>query len=273
MKILLFLILFLPLFILGQDKVKSSSIPKTQDVAIQDQTTDPIIVNFNRIDASTTLSANSSRDDFFVIVTDTTGIGNSVHIVIFNPDSLRFSTMEVLSVNVDTLFIDTPLDVAYPSGSFVDFTEIEMAVDASVTSQTFGIRGVSPSPIGITIDITRIIFTIIMTTVPEFSDFGDITDGLINGLVLRKRDGRIFNIFNVKNNQDLVSLMYDTTIFEGEKVFNTNAMVGRLTFGGQNKIGVVIRLAPGEDLEFILSDNYIGLISFKVRVEGHIVKF
>jgi hypothetical protein len=242
------------------------------DVSLQDQTTDPIISNFNRIDGSTTLSDNTEIDESFIIVADTTGAGNSELIFIFNPVLLRFSKMSMLSINEDTVFVDTPLDVEYPIGSFVDFTTIEMAVDADTTSQTFGLRGVSPSPVGITVDITRIIFTIIMTTAPEFTDFGDIADGLTNGLILRKRDGRNFNIFNIKTNQELVGLMYDMRVYEGDKVFNTNAITGRLTFGGQSKIGVVIRLNPGEDLEFIIQDDLTSLISMRIIAEGHIVE-
>lgn len=242
------------------------------DVNVQDQTTDAVIVNFNRIEHSTTLSTAGIIDSSFIVLTDTTGVDSLDMVFIFSPTLLRFSKMSVLSKSNDTVFVDTPLDVAYPSGSYVDITTIEMAVDASSTSQTFGLRGVSPSPIGLSIDITRIIFTMVMTTAPEFSDFGDITDGLINGLVLRKRDGRYFNVFNVKTNQELASLMYDMTVFEASKVFNTNTIVGRLTFGGQSKVGVVIRLNPGEDLEFILQDDFSSLISMKIVAEGHIVE-
>lgn len=242
------------------------------DVKLQDQTTDPIIANFNRVDASTTLSDSTELDERFIIVDDTTGAGNSELIFIFNPVILRFSKMSVLSKNVDTLFVDTPLDVEYPIGSFVDFTTIEMAVDADTVFQTFGLRGVSPSPVGLTVDITRILFTMVFTDPPEFTDFGDITNGLTNGIVIRKRDGRNFNVHNIKTNQELASIMFDMNVYEQAKQFNTNAITGRLTIAGTNKIGVVIRLAPGEDLEIILQDDLSSLISLQIVAEGHIVE-
>jgi len=241
------------------------------DVNLQDQTTDPVVVPFNRKDGSTFITEATVQDSSFLVVDDTTGLGISDYLVIYSGAIGRFSQMIIDTVSNDTVFVNTPFDVAYPDSSFLDFGVSEMAVDGSSTRQIFGVRGVSPDTVGISLDITRIIFTIICTTAPEFTDFGDIPDGLPKGLVLRTRNNRWFNIFTVKTNQGLAALMYDIHVYEGDKVFNTNTITGRLTFAGQNKIGVAIRLAPGEDLEFIVQDNLSSLISFKVVAEGHIV--
>ena len=272
MKKLLFLILFLPLFLLGQDRVGSSSRTKKQDVALQDQTTLPLIAYFNKIGTSTTINGATAVDDYFIKVTDTTGVGDHDYVFVFDPVSNRLYQGDVLSVSNDTLTMDTPLDFAFPDGAFLDFTTRHMNVDASSSSQTFGLRGISPQPIGETFDVTRLIFVMITTTSPEATDFGDIANGLTNGLVFRKRDGTYNNYFNVKDNMELASLMYDLTIHDGAQPFNVNAIVGRMTFAGQNKIGVVLRVPPGVDVEFILSDNYSTLLDFYVLAEGHIVE-
>jgi len=242
------------------------------DVSVQDQTTQAVIVNFNRIAESTTLAADRAVGDTFITVLDTLGSANNTYVVIFNPTLNRFSTFNTLSKNIDTLFLDTPLDVAYDSASFVDLTDKNLAVDGSQATQTFGLRGVSPSPIGITIDVTRIIFTCTTTSAVDLSTFADIAGGITNGLVLRKRDGTYYNIFNAKTNQDLAGLMYDWDVASATNPQQgQDGFTSRLTFGGQSKIGVVIRLAPGEDLEFLVQDDLSSIISFLVVAEGHIV--
>ena len=50
----------------------------------------------------------------------------------------------------------------------------------------------------------------------------------------------------------------------------TYGVKGRLTFGGQNKLGVVIQLGIDEDLEMIVQDDLTGLVDFRVVAEGHV---
>ncbi len=47
-----------------------------------------------------------------------------------------------------------------------------------------------------------------------------------------------------------------------------NGFVSRLTFSGQEKLGVVTRLELGEDIELIVQDNLSTLISLEVVAEG-----
>lgn len=243
------------------------------DVALQDQTTPPVIVNFNRIAESTTLAADRAINDTFITVLDTLGAFNNRYVIIFNPTALRFSKFNVLSIGDDTLYLDDPLDFAYDSSSFVDLTSKNLAVDGSSTIQTFGLRGVSPSPIGITVDITRIIITCVTAAPVDLSTFGDISGGITNGLLLRVRDGSFLNVFNVKTNQDIAGILYDwTPHLATNPAQGQDGFVARLTFGGQNKIGVVIRLAPGEDLEFLVKDDLSSITSLEIIAEGHIVE-
>jgi hypothetical protein len=51
--------------------------------------------------------------------------------------------------------------------------------------------------------------------------------------------------------------------------FGTGA---RITFGGQSKHGVVIRLSELDALQFIVQDNLTGLTSLKIVAEGHEVQ-
>ncbi len=245
----------------------------TVDAALQDQTTQAVLINFNKIAESTTLAADRAIGDTFITVLDTLGASNNTYVIIFNPDARRFFKFNTLSIGGDTLYLDDPLDFAYDSASFVDLTSKNLAVDGHSTTQIFGVRGVSPSPIGITVDITRIIFTCVTATAVDLTTFGDIAGGITKGLLLRVRDGRFFNIFNVKTNQDIASLMYDwTPHLATNPQQGQDGFVSRLTFGGQNKVGVVIRLAPGEDLEFLVKDDLSSITSLEIIAEGHIVE-
>jgi len=243
------------------------------DVNIQDQTTDPILIKFNKIAQSTTLKSDRAIGDTFVTVIDTLGANLNRYVIVFNPDLLRFSKFNILSFGVsDTLFLDAPLDVAYESGSYVDLTSTNLAVDGSAATQTFGVRGVSPSPVGISVDITRIIFNCQTASAVNLAKFADLA-ALTNGLVLRKRDGRYFNIFNVKTNGDLAAIAYDWTPHAATNPQQgQDGFVLRLTFAGQNKIGVTVRLLPGEDLEFLVQDDLSGITLLEVVAEGHVVE-
>ena len=42
-----------------------------------------------------------------------------------------------------------------------------------------------------------------------------------------------------------------------------------MTFSGQDKLGVALRLNPGEDLQLIIQDDLRGLTSIEILAEGH----
>ena len=89
---------------------------------------------------------------------------------------------------------------------------------------------------------------------------------------MRKVDGEQRNIFNAKTNGELANLMYD---FDIEAATNPqqgqDGFTGRMTFGGQSKMGVVIRLGQGEDLQMLIQDNLSSLEILEIICEGHIV--
>lgn len=243
------------------------------DVAIQDQTTRPLIMNFNQVTNSTTLSALAVKGAYTITVTNTTGFTAGKYIIIFDTISSNFSFYTQIGApagNVITL--DTPLDYAYPIGATVSATITDMSVNGSVTPQVFGLRGADTPPgVEVTVDITRIIFYCVAASAVDLTKFADIA-ALTRGLVLRKRNTVVENIFNVKSNAELAGLMYDFSVSAATNpVQGVDGFVARLTFSGQEKIGVAIRLPIGEDLEFIVQDNLSGITLFKVVAEGHVI--
>ena len=246
-----------------------------QDVTLIDQTEDVIIVYFNQVHNSTTLSEavpDITTDPRIIVVASATGIVVGSYIILFDPASVRFSTFFATVVDGLNITLDSPIDFEYPDGTFVDIAIVDMAVNGSVTPEVFGLRGVgSPPGIELTLHVTRIIFTCIAASPISLSLFADLA-ALTNGLLLRSRNGRVKNILNVKDNREIQGLMFDfTPSVATNPSHGEDGFVSRLTFGGQNKIGVVIDLPIGEDLEVWVQDNLSGITSFRIHAEGHIV--
>jgi len=238
------------------------------DANLQDQITDAMIVPFSNVIVETEVAIAGSIDDLVINVTNGTGILAGHLLTLYNGEANRVYFGNVLSVSTNAITVDTPLDFDYPIDTFVSSGSTELAVDGSSTPQIFGIRNTEEA-IPLSVDITRLIVTCLATTVCDFSTFGDIEGGLTVGIVVRTKNGRYKNLFNAKTNLELSGLMFDFDIFEA---INPNQGVdgfkGRMTI---KKLGVVIRLGPGEDLQLIIQDNLSSLTSFKVSIQGHVV--
>lgn len=238
------------------------------DVAIQDQTTALVNEYFTKQKgAATTTTADVAIGDISFDVTDATNYAAGDYISVYNATSERYFYANVLSVATNTINIDTPFDFAFPSGSASASSSNNLAVNGAVTPQIFEVG----SLVGIDIDITRIIFTMTLTTAGDDGLFGNIAK-LTKGLVLRKKDGIYRNIFNVKDNGELAGYAFDltyTTRSGGTGVFGLRC---RYTFAGQDKQGVTVRLTQGESLQLIVQDDLTGIERFRVLAEGHEVE-
>lgn len=244
----------------------------TVDVSVSDQTTPTAIVKFNQLHSGTTLASATSVGDISISVASPTGFVQGTYIVMYSNPINRYYVGSVVSVSGSDLTLDTPIDAEYPVGAIVGGAITDMSVNGSVTPQIYGLRGSDmQTPIAHVFDITRIIFSCTASSAIDLTTFANIT-ALTNGLVLRKRDGEYYNIFNVKTNAEFAGLMYDFTIIEATNpAQGVDGFYGRLTFAGQSKIGVAIRLNPGEDLEFVVQDDLSGIASLQVVAEGHVV--
>ena len=239
------------------------------DVIIGDQTTRPLILYFSRLNGVSTLQNDALATWRDVNVTDVTNFNSGDYIVIQMNDSLDFDIGEQVGSAVgNTINIDTPLGFDWSAGNSIVSLDRDMVVDGSVNPVVFTIQG--PNVANESFDITRLIFEITCVDPPEWSEFCDLPK-LTNGLVLRKTDGVYWSIFNIKDNSELANLMYDLSFYDQTRPQGVNGVLGRLTFAGQNKIGVAIRLSKGERLDLIVQDDLTGLVSFRVIAEGHIV--
>ncbi len=247
--------------------------PGRMDVALQDQATDPVIVYFNQVHNSTTLADPAVLDAATITVVSATGIAVGTYLILFDPASVRFSTFFVVGVAGPVITLDSHLDFAYPAGSYVDAAVVDLSVNGAVTPQIFGLRGVgAPQGVDLSFDVTRLILQCVTDSPVTFGLFGDLA-ALTNGLLLRSRNARFKNVLNFKTNDDIAVAMYDFTVYQATNPSQgVDGFVGRLTFAGQNKIGVVIRLPISEDLEFHVQDDLSGLTRLRIIAEGHIVE-
>ncbi len=237
---------------------------KALDVTVRETDSPLFIVNFSKIVTETTLTTAAAKDDTTILVADTSLFLNGQYLTIYSVADNRVYFSTVLNVASLTVTLDTPIDFEFPIGSIVSVADTDMAVDGSVTPQIFGLRNPTTEDIPLSVDISRIMFAMLTASEPELSDFGDITNGLTNGMVLRKVDDAWNNIFNVKSNMAMKHLMYDLEIQTVAKN-KQDGITGRFTF---EKLGQVIRLREDEDLQIIIQDDLSSLQSFYATAEG-----
>jgi hypothetical protein len=243
---------------------------KEIDVNIQDQVTRPIDFYFTKVVAApTTVAVQTAIDDMTVQVVSAAGMSVGNYLGMFYESHFYFG--EILGISTNTLTLDTPIDHIFSVGHTVAAFNRDMDINGAATSQTFQVEvGAAGTN---SVDITRIILLLETATAPELSDFGDITSGLTNGLVLRRVNGDTQNIFNLKTNADIANVCYDLNIFSTGGFFGgAEGFVARITFAGQAKHGVAIRLEPGDKLQLIVQDNLTTLTTFRVMAQGHYVE-
>jgi len=245
------------------------------DVIIQDQTTTPVAYYFTQVEGiPTKVAAVTEINDTTAEILDTTGCEVGGYFGMFNADSdtdNRAYFAEITDVDGSILTFDTPIDFAFQVGNTAACFERDMAVSGTPASPAiFSIQvGEHANQ---SIDINRIMITMLTDSPPTLADFGDIEDGLDNGLVLRRVNGTTNNVWNVKKNGDFGNLAYDLQLFSAiNPQQGQNGLLCRYTLNGRDKHGVAIRLEPGDELQLIIQDNLTSLDQFRVIAEGHYV--
>lgn len=242
-------------------------------VFIQDQTTPALFVKASKLIAGTTIAVQPTIEDKTVTLTDSSGMSVGELLFLTSVPSSRFYTGRILGNTANVITLDTPIDFAFEVGQEAKSTTTNMAVDGSSTTQIFSARSAEPTGgLGLVVDVTRMIFKCITATAVDLSKFGDQA-ALIKGVVVRRTDGVTINQFNIKTNGDIAELMFDYMPYDAQNAQQgQHGFVARLTYGGGSKVGVVVRLGPGDDLEFMIQDNLSAITSFEVTLEGHVVQ-
>jgi hypothetical protein len=237
-------------------------------VNVHDQTTRSIDFFFAQEVTNTTLAAQADPEDMTLTLTSSTGFVDTLSVLVFSADDPNafYTGHQVGAPAGNVITMDTPVDLEMPITSVTVALARNMAVDGSGTTQIFQI-GPLPSPSTAVVDITRIMGHILDSSVMDDGKFGGLT-ALTNGVVLRKNDGVITNLWNVKTNGDL-ALLCDNFVYSEKAPGGQYGAGFRNTYAGQGNHGVVLELMPGEYLEILIQDDLTGLDSFTMMAQGH----
>ena len=236
-------------------------------VNIQDQVTPPVDSFFLQQLATFQLAADTVASTTTVLsYTFTAVAGHGLvatdEILLLDVAVDRSFYAVVTNVAVNTITVDRPIDHVFPAPGLNQKVTSEMAVNGSVTPQRFAIQvGTMP------IDLTRVIISIVDDVSMDTSKFGDLP-ALSNGFVFRIVNSYQKTIFNFKTNGDIAQFCYDVN-YADKAPAGEFGLTARITFAGQDKHGVVIRLSGQDQAQWIVQDDLTGLLSLKVALQGH----
>jgi hypothetical protein len=237
-------------------------------VNVQDQTTQPVDAYFARALSNFTLSADTgaSGETTFVYVFNATaghGIIAGDEIGLFDDPANRFFFATVVNVAVNVITVDRPIDhnftAAITQGRIIT---TEMAVNGSVTPVIYTVNAGA-----IPIDITRTIIQMLDATAMDDGTFGGLP-ALTRGLVFRHYNGWQKTVFCFKTNGEIRQFCYDVS-YADKAPAGQYGLGARITFGGADKHGVVLRVQDNDVLQWVVQDDLTGLVSLKIAAEGH----
>lgn len=239
-------------------------------VCVQDQVTETIDSLFNQSVSDFTISADttaSTETTLNYTFTATGGHGIAIGNEILLLDTVGDKALQAVVINVvtNTITIDRPIDHVYPSASTLGrIVTSNMNVVGSLASpQIFTFRAGTDA-----VDVTRLLLTMIGgSSTMDDGKFGNIT-ALTNGLVLRIYNGLHKTIFNFKTNSEIKQFCYDVQYSENAPA-GDSGLVARITFGGSDKHGVVLRVSGTDVIQWVVQDDLTGLSSIKGSVQGH----
>jgi hypothetical protein len=237
-------------------------------VNVQDQTTKPLDSLFAQSISDFTLDIDSGVStvtslEYYFKATTGHGIAPGDELLLLDPPANRVLQCVAITVAVDTITIDRPIDHAFPAATTLGRIVItNMAVDGSVTPQIFSVRaGAIPT------DYVRFLLTATNNTDMDYSKFAGLP-ALTRGLVFRIVNGFQKTVFNFKTDADIGQFAYDLR-YADKAPAGEFGISSRLTFGGQDKHGVVLRISGDDVLQWVVQDDLTSLITLRVAGEGH----
>jgi len=241
------------------------------DANVQDQTTRPIDIMVNQIldISSYGLAVTPTINTYTITLNTTTGLSPGDKIAFLEQNGMpQIYFAYIKSISVNTITLNRPIPFNFSTNETTIFTfNNQLNVDGSITPQVFTLTNVFDQ----SFDIVRFNF--------KCTDDVEMHDGLFcgvdileNGIELRKwsNDGYYINYFNIRNNAKWGLLAFDVAYTDkGKPPDDTYGFGSRLTYGGQSKHGVVIRIEPGERIELVVQDDLTDIGGASLMVEGH----
>lgn len=244
------------------------------DVRIQDQSTDRLSLFLGETKDTVTVIANTSKDDFEVSI-ETTGYTPVSGDYLCLQEKNKVTQAEIDSVapiagNQYTLTLHEPLDYPYTTDGGCLIMNVDLNVNGSVEPVSFT---VTPKA-GTVWDINRMNVAMVLTSAGDDGKFGNLT-ALDTGMFFRKEDSESSqNLFAAKENSDFRLEGYDLSYPLRSGGGGAFGMASRITFNGQDKAGVVIRLNGdhGDSFRATVNDDLLLLGKFRIKIQGHVVE-
>jgi hypothetical protein len=238
-------------------------------VNVQDQATPPIDALFSQSISNFTISADAVASGITTLnhtFTATAGHGIIVgdEIILLDTEAGRALQATVVAVAVNDITIDRPIDHSFAAADTLGrIVTSQMAVVGSlVAPQIFSIRaGDNPS------DLTRFLITMLDDASMDDGRFGGLP-ALTNGLVLRIVNGFQKTMLNFKTNGDIKQFCYDLN-YASRAPSGQFGLSARITYAGQDKHGVVLRIATGDVVQWVVQDDISALLSMRISAQGH----
>lgn len=238
-------------------------------VNVQDQTSRPFDIRVNKMEITgLSLAAQPIVNSYTLQLSPGHGVttGDSLSVIEEVDLIPHLWYGDVLGVSGDIITMDKPCPYSYSTSATVFTYTNNMNVDGSTTAQIFSITNYFSTAV----DITRLMFHITDATSMDDAKFGGMP-ALTRGFLVRKKEnGWYTNYFDIKNNGQLGELAYDKK-YDDKAPAGVYGLSGRLTYAGQNKHGVTIRLQSGDSIEAVVQDDLTDLVSFTMMVQGHFV--
>jgi hypothetical protein len=245
-----------------------------QDVAIQDQSSELLSLFLGEIKDTLTVLANILKDAVSIDV-ETTGFLPTVGLFLCLQEDGKITQSEITAVtpiagNQYTLGLSIPSDYPFTTASGCSLLDVEMNVNGLATPTVFQIQPKA----GTKWDITRMMTSMVLSSAGDDGLLGNIS-AVANGIYFRKEDSlNSNNIFNAKENSDFAIEGYDTAYPIRSGGGGSHGFRSRITWGGQNKQGVVIRLDgdSGDSFTATVRDDLRGINKYRTKIQGHVVE-
>jgi hypothetical protein len=236
----------------------------TQDVAIQDQTSELINLYLYRNDVQPNLTSSAAVGDKVLNIDTNAGLVNGEAITLF--EGVRHSQCIIQASSATTVTVTPPVDFAYTTAASIEVGRWNMNVNGSVTAQTFAVH---PPP-GIDMDVYELRFSMQDGTAMDASKFGGIS-ALTNGIVVQFKNGFTKNLGVIVNNAGFIEQGFRTEYDDRAGGTGLYAYTGYAN--GPGHYGVAVRLegATVDEFRVVVQDNLTGLSNLNFTIGGHAV--
>lgn len=249
---------------------------KTRPVRNDPRTTEIIAAPFYRFKDAVTLTVAGNVGDTSVWVDDVSQFTANTHLILTDTVTGEFHICDVIGdvYASNEVPIDTPLGTSFGVGTNITVGDHDMRtpIGSLAAPITYQVRSPAPLQSPISYDVYRIMLLGITTGVGDLAHFGD-GDPLVNGLVLRvkRSNGTYHNIGNAKTNGELKQMMYDFDLLSASNPQQgANGVSGRFTL---EKLGGVVRLEQGDDLEILVQDDLTTrVLEFGILTQGGVAQ-